>query len=474
MGRPAAAPSVGAMASPAPLRPRSGRHVRVAVVGGGFAAAEALVALRTLAGDRVALDLVAAGPELMLRPLAVAAPFGADAVRGVPLADLCADHRATLHQGTVTFVDVPGRRLETDRGEVLEYDAAILAPGGRTRTTIDGALVFDGARGIAELRRLLGAIREHGEAGPVVFAVPGGVSWALPAYELALLTQARLAERAQVAVVTPEHAPLDVFGPAASERVRGLLTAHGIALHTSSEPVRLVPAGLLTSQGVVTARHVVALPRVEGARLPGVPVGPDGFIPIDEHGLVDGTATVYAAGDATSSPVKQGGLATQQADAAAAAIAARAGAPVDPDPFRPVLRAMLLTGALPVFLRGAGAGAGVPAGAADAPLWRPAGKVAARYLGPWLRDRTHARLGTAEPFADLPSRPADPADHAAALDLALTLADDEAASGEHGRALAWLDAAEAIEGALPPAYADRRRRWTLGEPKVARTVGEPW
>jgi hypothetical protein len=39
---------------------------------------------------------------------------------------------------------------------------------------------------------------------------------------------------------------------------------------------------------------------------------------------------------------------------------------------------MLLTGSLPLFLRGPGVG---PSAAADAPLWRPAGKVAARYLG---------------------------------------------------------------------------------------------
>ena len=39
-----------------------------------------------------------------------------------------------------------------------------------------------------------------------------------------------------------------------------------------------------------------------------------------------GVPDVFAAGDATAEPVKQGGLATQQADAAAEAIAAEAGA----------------------------------------------------------------------------------------------------------------------------------------------------
>jgi sulfide:quinone oxidoreductase len=37
-------------------------------------------------------------------------------------------------------------------------------------------------------------------------------------------------------------------------------------------------------------------------------------------------------------PIKQGGLGTQQADAAAEHIAARFGAPVEPEPFHPILR----------------------------------------------------------------------------------------------------------------------------------------
>jgi sulfide:quinone oxidoreductase len=52
---------------------------------------------------------------------------------------------------------------------------------------------------------------------------------------------------------------------------------------------------------------------------------------------------VYAAGDATDFEIKQGGIACQQADAAAEAIAARAGVAIDPAPFAPVLRGLLLT-----------------------------------------------------------------------------------------------------------------------------------
>jgi sulfide:quinone oxidoreductase len=64
---------------------------------------------------------------------------------------------------------------------------------------------------------------------------------------------------------------------------------------------------------------VVALPLVRGPRLAGVPADDLGFIPVDSHGRARGLEDVYAAGDATHFPVKQGGLATQQADVVASA-----------------------------------------------------------------------------------------------------------------------------------------------------------
>ena len=85
-------------------------------------------------------------------------------------------------------------------------------------------------------------------------------------------------------------------------------------------------------------------------------------------------------------PIKQGGIAAQQADAAIRSIAARAGADVSPRPFRPVLRAELLTGSRSTYLRQAvTGGAGEQASeASDAALWWPPTKVAAPYLAPYL------------------------------------------------------------------------------------------
>jgi sulfide:quinone oxidoreductase len=101
---------------------------------------------------------------------------------------------------------------------------------------------------------------------------------------------------------------------------------------------------------------------------------------------VIGIENVFAAGDVTAFPVKQGGIATQEADAAAEAIAAAAGCEVDPSPFDPVLRAVLWTGADPRYLYGRPTGGhGEVSTLDDAPPWHVRdGKIVGRYLTPFL------------------------------------------------------------------------------------------
>jgi len=134
---------------------------------------------------------------------------------------------------------------------------------------------------------------------------------------------------------------------------------------------------------VVLSRHpsrslsvdrIVALPLVRGLRLPGIPTtGLFGLIGVDAYGRVNGLTDVYAAGDATDYPVKQGDIACQQADAVATAIAARHGGAAPASPFRAVLRATLLTGTGASIPLGPGVGVDEP------------GKLPGRHLAPYLR-----------------------------------------------------------------------------------------
>ena len=234
---------------------------------------------------------------------------------------------------------------------------------------------------------------ERADAEPsIVFAVPTGTTWPLPLYELALITAARLragGDTAQITLVTPEAAPLTLFGRQASEAVADLLAARGVGIRTSTHPVHFENGSLtVVPEGQVPADRVVALPRLRGRAPKGVTQDANGFIPVDPHGLVQGLAGVYAAGDVTTSSIKQGGIATQQADTVAAAIAAHFGAPVEPKPFRPVLRGMLLTGAGARFMRTeVTGGRGERIEVSSEPLWWPEGKIAGKYLTPYLSRR---------------------------------------------------------------------------------------
>ena len=453
-------------------------HTRphVVIAGGGIAGVEALLAMRELAGARVSLELLAPEPDLLMRPLAVAAPFGTAEVARYPLDRICHDQEAHLRREPVEYVDVGRGRVETASGHRVAYDALVLAVGARRREALAGAVTFDGDAGIRGFRRVLEALLA-GTARSLVFVVPEGVTWPLPLYELALMTAERVrGGDVQLTFVTPEADPLDVFGEPARERVRALLAERGIALRVGARPLRIANGILLTSAGAIPGEHVVALPALEGPRVPGVPCDRDGFLDVDEHGAVRGAPGVYAAGDGTSNLVKQGGLAAQQADAVAEAIASTFGAPCEAAPFRPHLRAQLLTGTLPWWFRG-GRDESVAPQASSSPLWRPAGKVAARYLTPYLADRARVLVGDGSVLRDVEPPERDLTDERqAALDMALTLADDEAAAGEPLLALRWLDAAEGIGGTLPPEYVAKRRRWAAPERDrpMTREPGGAW
>lgn len=143
----------------------------------------------------------------------------------------------------------------------------------------------------------------------------------------------------------------------------------------------------------------MSVPHLEGRGIPGLPCDERGFIPVDGFGRIPGLDDVYAAGDGTTFPVKQGGIAAQQADAVAEAIAARAGAPVEPKPFRPVLRGLLLTGREPTFMRAEiSGGHGETSTVASHALWWPPGKIAGKYLAPHLAGLAKTELQPPPPL----------------------------------------------------------------------------
>jgi sulfide:quinone oxidoreductase len=367
----------------------SGNRANVLIAGGGVAALEAALALRELAPDLVRVELVAPEPLFWYRPIAVAEPFKLGEVRHFDLSHLAFEIGAAFSPGELVSVDATRRLAYTSAGATVPYSMLLLACGAIPRPAVEGAVTFRGPADTALLEHVLTEL-QAGEITRVAYAVPAGAAWSLPAYELALLTaawaDARGLDGVELVLVTPEQQPLQLFGREASESVQTLLDERGIAVRTDAYPAQARPGELVLSDGdIVPADRVVALPRLQGPRIGGVPQTFEGFIPVDRHGRVAQTDGIFAAGDITTFPVKQGGLAAQQADAAAAAIAAEAGAAVGTPPFRPVLRGLLLTGGEPRYLRGELAGgAGGRSQAKSEPLWWPPVKIVGRHLAPFL------------------------------------------------------------------------------------------
>ena len=370
---------------------------RVLIAGGGVAALEAMVALRTLAEERVEIELLAPDRDFFYRPLAVAEPFGTGETLRFDLAALAAGCGAQHRFGSLVAVSAPDHRATVGYGGSVSYDALVLALGARQRIGLPGALTYRGSQDTPAFGRILDEALS-GAVSTLAFAVPSGVTWPLPLYELAIQTAVKLKEgraRARVFFLTPEEEPLGVFGREGSEVVAQLLADHGIELRTKVHAQRFEEGLLHLVPGApVPAERVVALPRLRGIAVAGVPDDGSGFVHTDAFGRVEGLDDVYAAGDGTTFPVKQGGLAAQQADAVAETIAAAAGVPMEPQPFDPVLRGLLLTGNEPEYLRAELGGGHMYAATAEAtPLWWPPAKIAARYLAPYLAEHADLAFG---------------------------------------------------------------------------------
>jgi sulfide:quinone oxidoreductase len=363
---------------------------RIVIAGGGVAALEACLALRErLSAADLGITLLSPADRFAYRPLSVLEPFQGVSRWSVALATFAADKDINLIHDALAAVGPHARVAVTGAGDELPYDLLLIATGGRAADALPGALTFRGADQGEAIRGLLDA-----QPRTIAFVAPPGATWPLPVYELALLSAAELRRRGagtEVRLVTPESAPLALFGRHASEFARQLLARWDIDVITSARAFAVRAGKVELSDGRrLGAEHVVALPRVLGRRIEGVPRDKEDFIPIDEHARVEGLAHVYAAGDVANFPIKHGGLAAQQADAAADAMLAELGLPIAPRPFDPVIQGVLFTDDEPAYLQARLA----PDAAALYPraysLWWPPSKIAGRHLSPYLAMRAGA------------------------------------------------------------------------------------
>ena len=332
---------------------------RIVIAGAGVAGLEAALCLREELRDRATITLLSATPELVFRAVGLGEAFGLPRARRHALAPLARDLQAELLLDTLAAVDPAAGSVRLASGAALQYDRLVVAVGAAVPP-----LAFNEVA--AEI--------QTGAIGSVTFAVPEAASWTLPAYELALMSAAWGAPHGvRVSVCSWEERPLGIFGAAASAVVAGALQRAG---------VRFGPAA---------AERVVLMPVPAGRPVAGLPADADGFVPVDPWGRVAGTEGVYAIGDCADHPVKQGGLAAQQACLAAAAIAHDAGAGGALRPPAPVLRGLLRTVDGPLYLRAALDDVEGTSTAAGEPLWWPPSKLASPRLTAHLSRLERAR-----------------------------------------------------------------------------------
>jgi sulfide:quinone oxidoreductase len=370
---------------------------RVLIAGGGVASIEAALALCDLAGDRVEVAIFSPRRDFVYRPYAVGEPYGTAHVSRYDLEHLASLCGASFHLDSIASVEADASQVTTHDGEKLPYDYLVIASGTQALWPIPGAITFWGIADELDVEKVIGRLHS-GELHSLAFTMPGAGSWSLPLYELALLAETELSKAGvddfKLTVVTPEEAPLQIFGRRVSAQVGELLGERGIGVLAGRHSIRFEDGQLFTAPGdPFDVDAVVSLPKLEGRRIRGVPHDPDGFVGVDEHCRVIGRDRIFAVGDATTFPVKQGGVATQQADVAAEAIAAELGCDVEAGPLDPVLRGVLWTGAKPLYLSGhLSGGHGETSSATDEPPWQGDAqhKIVGRYLTPFLGENADA------------------------------------------------------------------------------------
>lgn len=364
-------------------------HPRVVILGAGIAGIEAMLALADLAGDRIEIAIVAPEPEFVLKPMVVEEPFLMKPAERHDVAAAAAQVGARFVLGAATRIAARKHTVELADGTQLGYEHLIVALGARSVVALPSAETFWAGRSDLQIDGMIDRAAESA-SGTLALVVPGGCTWSFPAYELALMSRSRADHLGhgdlRIEICTPEPGPIAIFGPTASDAVLQVLRARRIGFignATAEESDRgticLQPEGAR-----LDAEVVISIPRLVGPRMTGLPADAAGFLPIDPTCRIHGCEDVYAVGDGSSFPVKQGGIATQQADAVAELIAEACGAELVAKPFEPVLRGQLIAGEESLFMKQELTGEPGEGSFSPVYLWWPPGKVSGRYLTPWL------------------------------------------------------------------------------------------
>ncbi len=192
----------------------------------------------------------------------------------------------------VDELDVNARTVRTRRGDIIKYDALLLATGAEpSRLKIPGA-----DRPSVHYMRTLADCRSI-----IARAQPGKVAVVIGASFIGLEVAASLIARGvSVHVVAPDVRPLErIMGPEIGDFIRILHEQNGVVFHLGELPQAITPVAVQLGSGVqIPCDFVVAgvgvKPRVELAQQAGLRL--DRGVLVNEY-LETSVPGVYAAGD---------------------------------------------------------------------------------------------------------------------------------------------------------------------------------
>ncbi|MGK2877797.1 MAG: FAD-dependent oxidoreductase [Solirubrobacterales bacterium] len=331
-------------------------RTEILIAGSGPGALEATLALSGSEHLDAHISLISPQLEFHYRPNMVMEPFGISETAKFAVADVIRHPDVTQWDGTIERVDPAAGKAYSPEADEFSFDALVVATGTESHVDLSPPTVTFGTPGSLEkLTEIVGEI-EHGNVRSVTFAAPEGQTWWLPLYEFALMSADRAehqgGQQISISVVTPERSPLAIFGPENSATVAELCAELGVSVHLGKTVLSYDGRGAHLSDGTeVASDRLFAMPRLTGHVPQGVPARPDGFVPVDDLQRVVGTENVFAVGDVTDFRVKQGGLASSQADLAIAAIEHRLGTGPAPTPSTREIDALMLTADRRVAMR---------------------------------------------------------------------------------------------------------------------------
>lgn len=156
---------------------------------------------------------------------------------------------------------------------------------------------------------------EEFKGGKVALVIPSlPVKGPTAPYQAAMLIEGFLRKKeltrpAEVALYSPEVAPLPYTGTELSEAIQQLLAQKGIKYFPQHRLVSATPDTLTFDNGVTVPYDLlVYTPRYQCPEVirQSELVGPSGWIDVDPHTLETSFANVYAIGDITSIPLEMG------------------------------------------------------------------------------------------------------------------------------------------------------------------------